>query len=541
MVEPSTKFSFTKDTSDILSNKYGVLDLIASQCPPEERYKNTALRVQDLNDAHVDQEVYIRARLNNKRMKKTGFLILRSEVHTVQCVIAVSEFVSEQMFKFADSIPNESIIDVRGIARKSEMEIKTCSVKFIEVDVRELFVVSAAPQVLPFQLADANRPVNQEDEEEKQKVVIPDDLSADPNLSEADKKKLRKEREKLLKQQEKDEKKAKQTAAVGLNTRFNNRVLDFRVAASHSLIKVSSAVSRAFREFFDNKEFVEIHSPKLIGGASEGGANVFKLTYFNQPACLAQSPQLYKQMCIAGDFPGVYEIGTVFRAEDSNTPRHLCEFIGLDFEMPIQKHYFEIIDIIGELFYYLIPTVQERCANDFSVINEQYKFEPIQLSKEFLKLEWDEGMAILEAGGVKHDPTKDLSTEVEKKLGDLVKEKYGTDFFLLYGYPVGARPFYTMVDPQNPQKTLSYDAFIRGEEILSGAQRVHDYDMLVGRINDFKIPIETLKDYCEAFKLGCLPHGGAGLGLERIVKLMCGIKNVKKCSLFPRDPSRLTP
>ena len=326
-----------------------------------------------------------------------------------------------------------------------------------------------------------------------------------------------------------------------MKTRLDNRVLDLRVPATQSLFRLQSGVSTLFREFFHSKNFVEIHTPKLIGGASEGGANVFKLKYFDKEACLAQSPQLYKQMCIIGDMKGVYEIGSVFRAENSLTSRHLCEFTGLDFEMEIKEHFFEVLDVVSDLFNYIFDGLNEKYKDELNIINNQYPFEPIVYKKEALKLHFKEGVKLLEENGYKQGLYDDLDTENEKALGKLVKEKYNTDFYILYGYPKSARPFYTMPDPQDDNFTNSYDAFIRGEEVLSGAQRIHDYDLLMKKVQEKGINPDTLKDYINAFKLGAPPHGGVGIGLERVVKLFCDVKNIKKCVMFPRDPKRLTP
>jgi len=286
---------------------------------------------------------------------------------------------------------------------------------------------------------------------------------------------------------------------------------------------------------------MEIHSPKLIGGSSEGGSNVFKFKYFEQDGCLAQSPQLYKQMALCGDFQRVFEIGPVFRAEDSNTNRHLCEFTGLDMEMEFKDHYFEVLDLIGELMVYMVSNLKSRFARELSIINDQYPFEEFKISDPVLKINFKEGVQMLSDAGVTQDPLEDLTTETEKTLGRLVKEKYDTDFYMLYGYPVNARPFYTMLDPTDPNYTNSYDFFMRGEEITSGAQRIHDPVMLAERAVHHGIPVESIKDYIESFSYGAPTHAGAGFGLERIVKFFCGLHNIRKTSLFPRDPKRLAP
>jgi len=326
-----------------------------------------------------------------------------------------------------------------------------------------------------------------------------------------------------------------------MKTRLDHRVLDLRVSATQALMRLQSGVGYLFREFLYNNGFVEIHTPKLISGTSEGGTNVFKLKYFEQDACLAQSPQLYKQMAVIGDMERVFEIGPVFRAENSFTPRHLCEFTGLDIEMSFKVHYFEVLDVIGDLFYHIFEGLNNKFSHELNIVAQQYPFEPVKFSKKVVKLDFKEGVELLKQAGVTQKIDEDLDTINEATLGKIVREKYDTDFYILYRYPKSARPFYTMPDPEDDNFTNSYDAFIRGEEILSGAQRVHSYELLYKKVVEKGINPETLKDYLNAFKLGAPPHGGCGIGLERVVKLFAGIKNIKKTVMFPRDPTRLTP
>jgi aspartyl-tRNA synthetase len=378
-----------------------------------------------------------------------------------------------------------------------------------------------------------------EEKEEKKEEEKKEEKKEDEHKK--DKKDKKKEKKEKKEHQEKGEKGEKKDIVVKMKTRLDNRVLDLRVPTTQALFRIQSGISTLFREFLLKKNFTEIHTPKLIAGASEGGANVFKLKYFDRDACLAQSPQLYKQMCIIGDMKGVFEVGAVFRAENSLTSRHLCEFTGLDFEMEIKEHFFEVLDVVSDLFNYIFDNLNERFKDELNTINNQYPFEPIVYQKEALKLHFKDGVKLLEENGYKQGLYDDLDTENEKTLGRLVKEKYNTDFYILYGYPKSARPFYTMPDPNDDNFTNSYDAFIRGEEVLSGAQRVHDYDLLMKKVVEKGINPDTLKDYINAFKLGAPPHGGVGIGLERVVKLFCGVKNIKKCVMFPRDPKRLTP
>ena len=556
------KYTFTKDESDPLKDKYGVLPFIQSATEPEHRFQVKFIKISEITAALDGQIVKLRVRLQRSRIKgKSGFLVLREGVYTIQACLFVEEGkISKQMVDFAKSLRLESYIDVTAKVQKVEKPVESCTQKDVELAIETLFLVVSAPKVLPFQMEDALRKVNPELEEddyqqkkkeeikEEKKEEVKEEVKEEEkkegneeNKEESKEDKKKKKKDKKKEKKEKKEEKEKLEIVVKMNTRLDNRVFDLRVPTTQAIFKLQSGVAHLFREYLDSQNFIEIHTPKLIGGASEGGSNVFKFKYFNQDACLAQSPQLYKQMCIISDFKRVYEIGPVFRAENSFTSRHLCEFTGLDIEMEIKEHFFEVLDVLGELFYFIFKGLNERYAKELEIVNNQYPFEPLVLTPEVLKLPWSEGIKLLTENGFKQDINEDLDTENEKALGKLVKDKYKTDFYILYGYPKSARPFYTMPDPKDDNFTNSFDAFIRGEEVLSGAQRIHDYDLLLQKVKEKGINPETLSDYLNAFKLGAPAHGGAGIGLERVVKLFIGLGNIKKCVLFPRDPKRLKP
>ncbi|XP_042398147.1 aspartate--tRNA ligase 2, cytoplasmic-like [Zingiber officinale] len=434
--------------------------------------------------------------------KKMAFLVLRQFTSTVQCVLSVDkESVSPQMVKFATVLNKESIVDVEGIISVPKDPI-TGTTQQVEVQIKKLYCVNRSVPNLPINIEDAAR-------------------------------------------SEKDFEKAEQTGVqlvrVGQDTRLNYRVLDIRTPANQAIFRIQCHVEDVFRRFLRSEGFVGIHSPKLIAGSSEGGAAVFKLDYKGQPACLAQSPQLYKQMAICGGFGRVFEVGSVFRAEDSYTHRHLCEFVGLDVEMEIKEHYFEVCDIVDRLFVAIFDDLNENCKTELDAINRQYPFEPLKYLRKTLKLTFEEGIQMLKEAGVEVDPLGDLNTETERKLGRLVREKYDTDFYILCRYPLAVRPFYTMPCYDNPAYSNSFDVFIRGEEIISGAQRIHLPELLTTRAEACGIDVKTISSYIDSFRYGAPPHGGFGVGLERVVMLFCALNNIRKTSLFPRDPQRLTP
>lgn len=260
--------------------------------------------------------------------------MLRDQVHTLQAVGFVGDektpTMSKEFVKFIGSIPKESIVDVVGCL--SPAKVDSCSIKDYELDIKQLWLVSPSTSVLPFQIQDANNSIlldPNDEPKEKEKEIVQEEKETNPK----DKKK---KKEKPQQQAKKEEKGGE--INVGPDTRLNYRWLDLRTTTSQSIQKIKTKVCQFWRDFLLQDDFIEIHTPKLIAGSSEGGSAVFKTKYFNVDACLAQSPQLYKQMAICSDMKKVFEIGPVFRAENSFTNRHLCEFTGMDLEMTMKEH-----------------------------------------------------------------------------------------------------------------------------------------------------------------------------------------------------------
>ncbi|XP_064396558.1 aspartate--tRNA ligase, cytoplasmic-like [Halichondria panicea] len=482
-----------RDKDDVSKDCYGDSPIIKSTEKTDRKWTH----IRELVTAKVGQKFLIRARVHNRRgAGKLCFIVLRQQYHTVQAVVAVSETVSKQMTKFATDLNLESVLDLEGELTAAPEPITGCSQQDVELKVTKLFCLSKAMPQLPLQIEDAMRPEHLEDGPQ---------------------------------------------GRVNQDTRLDNRIIDLRTTANQAIFRVEAAVCRLFREYLTAQNFVEIHTPKIISAASEGGANVFEVTYFKGQAYLAQSPQLYKQMALCADFDRVFTIGAVFRAEDSNTHRHLCEFVGMDIEMCFYEHYHEVLDVIGGMFVNMFKGLQEQCAEQITTVHKQYPAEPFKFLEPSLVLNYSEGVAMLRANGVEMGDEDDLTTPNEKLLGKLVKEKYDTDFYMLDKYPLAVRPFYTMPDPNDPKSSNSYDMFMRGEEILSGAQRIHDPDLLTERALHHNLDLQQIKAYIDSFRYGAYPHGGGGIGMERVCMLYLGLNNIRKTSMFPRDPKRLTP
>ncbi|KAJ1339820.1 aspartate-tRNA(Asn) ligase [Batrachochytrium salamandrivorans] len=451
--------------------------------------------ISSIGERHVGKTLLVSARVQTSRPtgSKMLFLTLRQGTFTLQTIMTVdAESVSKQMLKFSTGITPESLVLVSGEVTKVDVLITGCTVQEYELKIRKRGFAFA------FTLEDATRPDS--------------DFTEDSGFSK-----------------------------INLDTRLDNRVIDLRTTTNQAIFRIQAGVSRFFREFLDNKDFVEIHTPKLIAAASEGGANVFRVSYFKESGFLAQSPQLYKQMMVCADFERVYEIGPVFRAENSQTHRHMTEFMGLDMEMAFQEHYHEVLDVLDGLFVRIFDGLKEKFQQELATIQSQYPFDEFKYLPKSLRLEFPEAIQMLRDANVEIGDFDDFNTAQERLLGKLVREKYNTDFFILDKFPLAVRPFYTMPDPQRPGYSNSYDFFIRGEEIMSGAQRIHDPSYLKERAEEHGVDISTIQPYIDAFKYGAPPHAGGGIGLERVVMLYLDLGNIRKTSLFPRDPKRLTP
>ncbi|EJT99868.1 aspartate-tRNA ligase [Dacryopinax primogenitus] len=492
------------EVDDAVGN-YGVLPLNQSQTKTGEQ----RVQIESLNANSEGYSVLFRARLHTSRAQgsKMVFVVFRQRQATIQGLLQVKEgAVSRQMLKWVAGITTESIVLVRGTVARPIEEVQSASVKDAEIHINTLHVVSPVETRLPFTMDDASRPEAEYEKAEKEGI---------------------------------------QYNKVLLETRLNNRVLDLRTQTNQAIFTVEHGVCELFRSFLNSQGFTEIHTPKLQGAATESGASVFRVQYFTGLAFLAQSPQLAKQMAIAADFEKVYEIAPVFRAEDSNTHRHMTEFMGLDLEMAFEETYDEVVDLLDSLFLNIFEGLSTRYASEIALIGRQFPAEPFMWRKKdqggTLRLRFSEGISMLRGAGADVDDLEDLSTENERWLGRLVKEKFSTDYYILDKFPMAIRPFYTMPDPEDDRYSNSYDFFMRGEEILSGAQRIHDAPLLESEMIKKGIDPASMKHYLDAFRLGCPPHGGGGIGLERVVMLFLKLNNIRRAALFPRDPKRLVP
>ncbi|SDB12142.1 aspartate--tRNA(Asn) ligase [Eubacterium oxidoreducens] len=323
---------------------------------------------------------------------------------------------------------------------------------------------------------------------------------------------------------------------TSLEAKLNYRSISLRNVRERAKFRVQEGIVRAFRDFLHEQGFTEIHTPKIGAKGAEGGANIFKLDYFHRPAVLAQSPQFYKQMMV-GVFDRVFEVGPVFRAEKHNTKRHLNEYTGLDFEMGFIDGFEDVMAMETGFLQKMTQILQTEYAQEVKMLGIT-----LPNTDKIPCVRFDEAKKVVaETYNREIRNPYDLEPEEEQLIGKYFKDKYDADFVFVTHYPSKKRPFYAMDDPADSTYTLSFDLLYNGMEVTTGGQRIHDYQMLMDKIADRGMTDEGMDQYLSTFKHGMPPHGGLGIGLERLTMQMLGEENVREVSLFPRDMSRLEP
>lgn len=431
--------------------------------------------IKDLK-SHLEQEVCIQASINVVRNQgKVAFFDFRDRTSLVQGVV----FGKPELLETTKELRVESVVIVKGIvhARQEKMINPNVPNGDIEIEITDMTILSLA-EALPFDL----------------------------------------------------------DAELHLETLLDHRPITLRRPRERAIFKVQHTILKAYRNYLTQEGFVEFQAPKFVGGDAEGGAEVFKVEYFNeQKAYLATSPQLYKQIMV-GVFERVFAAGATFRAEKSATTRHLSEISMLDLEMGYITDHRDVVNLVTKLMRVIVETVTTECANELKLLNMPAPLAPE--SFPVMTLREAQELILRETG---QDKTKepDLEPEDERFLCEYASKHLGSDFVFVTHFPTKKRPFYTHVDPENPEFTRSFDLLFRGLEMCSGGQRVHEYETLKERIREKGLDPEKFEFYLQAFKHGMPPHGGIGMGLERLTAKFCGVGNVKEATLFPRDINRI--
>ncbi|MEM2273008.1 MAG: aspartate--tRNA(Asn) ligase [Candidatus Bathyarchaeia archaeon] len=315
-----------------------------------------------------------------------------------------------------------------------------------------------------------------------------------------------------------------------MDVRLDARILDLVRDEPQAIFRIRHVTLEATREFFSKNGFIEIHTPKIIATATEGGASLFPVIYFEREAFLAQSPQLYKEQLVI-DFEKVYEISPAFRAEKSHTRRHLSEFVSVDIEMAFATAE-DVMEVAERLLQHVCRVVSERCKRELEILKHKIVVPEVP----FKRFTYDEIVNELREAGIKISWGEDIPTPAFRVLGKL--HPY---FYFIVDWPTNLKPFYIKPRDDKPEISEGFDLMWHWVEIASGGTRVHDKDLLIKRMKEQNLNPESFKYHLQAFDFGMPPHAGWGIGLERLVMVLTGIRNIREVILFPRDRFRLVP
>ncbi|MBT3814737.1 aspartate--tRNA(Asn) ligase [Candidatus Woesearchaeota archaeon] len=430
--------------------------------------------IKDLKD-NIGKEVLLKGWIQELRnLSKIKFLILRDRTGDMQ-TLAFKGDTEEESFNALDDYTKESVVEIIGTPKENKT-----SHWGIEVMIKNVKVLNKSEVPHPIDNTDKSQ--------------------------------------------------------TNIDKRIDHRFLDTRNLKKQAIFKIRSKITKNVALFLDSRGFTNIHTPKITTIGVESGADLFMVDYFGKPIYLSQSPQVYKQMFVAGGFERVYEIAPVFRAEKSHTSRHLTEFTGVDFEMAFIKDEHEIMTFIEGMLIDLLTKLKEESASELVLLGIEHN-----IPDEIPRITMGEAKALLAEKGKKYADEDDLDPEGEKMLGEIVKEKYNSEFVFLTNFPFAIRPFYHMKADEDPNGTKSFDLLFNGVEIATGAQREHRLEVLEKQAKGKGLDMNQMPEYKDIFKYGCPPHGGVGFGLDRITQRLLKLDNVREAVLLPRDPERMSP
>jgi len=426
----------------------------------------------EINSGMDGKEVTLAGWVHELRdLGKLKFIVLRDREGFIQITAKKGE-TNDKTLKSIDSVSRESVIKVKGKVKKNEK-----APNGVEISPAGIQVIGRSDSPLPLDVT--------------------------------------------------------QKVDADMDTRLNNRFMDLRKPEISAVFRLRSRIMAAGREFLKGNEFIEITSPKIIASASEGGTDLFPISYFDREAFLAQSPQLYKQMMMSTGFDRVFEITTYFRAEEHDTRRHLNEVSAFDLEMAFIRDEEDVMNILEGL---VIAMIREAslCEKELSILKKDIKVP----EKPVKRISYDEALELLAEKGKKIRWGEDLDTESEKLLGEIMKEE-DKELYFVEGYPLDSKPFYTM-PAEDGKHSRAFDLGYKGVEISSGGQRVHQYELLAERLKFHNLNPENFLFYLNSFRYGMPPHGGFGLGIDRLMMQLLDLA-IREVVLFPRDRHRLTP
>ncbi len=429
----------------------------------------TRIKIKDLKE-HIGKEIMIQGFVSTLRdQNKIIFILIRDITGVIQTVV----LKDCPDFELCKGISEESVVEVFGLLKEEKQ-----APGGFEIEVKSLKVLSEADPELPI-------PVNTKKGGEE----------------------------------------------TNPNSRFDYRWIDLRKPEKADIFKAWTSLERGIRQYFEVESFVQIYTPAFMSTASETGAEVFEVNYFDKKAYLAQSPQFYKQMAIASGLERVFMTGPVFRAEQSFTTRHMTEFTGWDFEIAYIESHHDIMDHEEKM----INSAMKKLHDDMPHLEIEVPQIP------FPRMTLAEAKEKLSSKNIKSEKNDDLSPEEERGISAIVKEEFNHDFVFITDYPKSARPFYHMRHDDNNDLTKSADLIYKGIEITTLAQREHRLSILTKQAEEKKMNLKDLETYLNFFKFGCPPHGGGGIGPSRFIMKMLNFENVREVTFLPRDVNRLNP
>lgn len=432
---------------------------------------------KEINPAHYGHHVTVGGWVQDIRnLGGISFLQLRDRFGVIQ--ITTLKKRSKEIFDQVAAIPRESVILVSGTVKES----KEARAGF-EVLPEKVVVLSKAETPLP--------------------LGVVDKVGAD------------------------------------LDTRLNNRFLDLRKEETRAIFEIEAIAIEGIRRFLISNGFVEVSTPKIVVAGAEGGATLFPIKYFDRSAYLAQSPQLYKQNLMATGLDRIFEIAHAYRAEESDTVRHIAEFMSLDVELAYIESSDDVMAVAEGLTVSSLQHVRDSAQSELKRAGAALEM-PLT---PFPKVKYREAVEIVKGEGLRIEHGNDLGTEGEKALGAYMAREKKADLYFITEFPTSLKrgTFYAKRLDQDPETTGYFDLDYRGQEILSGGQREHRYDVLVDQMRENRLNLDSFEFYLKAFRFGMPPHGGFGFGVERFVQKMLDLPNIREAVLYPRDRSRLIP
>lgn len=487
-------------------------------------------RVRDLDMHMIGSRVCVRGRVHEKLLlPDMVVLIMRQSISRVFCVVpastAASSAASVELYALASTVPVESVVALRGgVTAHTDAKLSAEAQALlaagagldapVSIVVHAMTVVAPCVASLPFTVSDACR--TEAEIEERDIALRAAERSGAPLPTEF--------------------------PLIPLDTRLDYRHLDLRTPANQAIMRIQAGTCQLFREFLFAQDFTEMHMPKILAGAAS--STTFPVDYFGEEACLSSSSMMYKtQLAGCADIERVFEIGVVFRAEEITTHRHLTEMYSLEIEMALYDGLEEFFTLLSALFEYTLKGMQRRYAREIAVVRAQFPFEDVALRFPLVRIAFSDAVGMLRESGIDVAPDDDFSIAQERALGAIVKARYGTDIYIVDKYPSYLRPFYCMLDGSDPSRntTHSFDLFLRGEEVMSGMQRVNDPHMLSQRAVECGMNVATIQPYIDSLMHGMVPSGGGGLGIARFVMQFLGLPDIRMVAMYPRDTKRLAP